>query len=59
MTQPSGAQINRKTFTQSIVILLFFMLLAGVLTRLISAGKRPPRRTGRCGDGDPRLFSIY
>ncbi|NTV84164.1 MAG: hypothetical protein HGA23_07685, partial [Bacteroidales bacterium] len=39
MTQPSGAQINRKTFTQSIVILLFFMLLAGVLTRLIPAGK--------------------
>lgn len=39
MTQPSGAQINRKTFTQSIVILLVFMLLAGVLTRLIPAGK--------------------
>ena len=38
MTERSGAQITRKAFIQSAVILLVFMLLAGILTRAVPAG---------------------
>lgn len=38
MDEKSGAQISRKSFLQSMIILLAFMILAGVLTRVIPAG---------------------
>lgn len=40
MTQEkSGAQISQKAFIQSLVILLVFMIFAGVLTRVVPAGE--------------------
>jgi uncharacterized ion transporter superfamily protein YfcC len=38
MTERSGAQISTKAFIQSALILLAFMLLAGILTRVVPAG---------------------
>jgi uncharacterized ion transporter superfamily protein YfcC len=38
MEQKAGAQISQKAFLQSVVILLFLMIAAGILTRLIPAG---------------------
>ena len=38
MTDRSGAQISTKAFIQSALILLAFMLLAGILTRLVPSG---------------------
>ena len=38
MANRAGAQITRKAFIQSAVILLAFMLLAGILTRVVPAG---------------------
>ncbi|RLD00854.1 MAG: hypothetical protein DRI65_16085 [Chloroflexota bacterium] len=38
MTERSGAQISKKAFTQSVMILLVIMLVAGVLTRVVPAG---------------------
>jgi uncharacterized ion transporter superfamily protein YfcC len=39
MEQRSGAQISRKAFIQSALILLALMIIAGILTRLIPAGQ--------------------
>ena len=39
MTQKSGAQISKKAFIQSLVILLAMMIISGVLTRVIPAGE--------------------
>ncbi len=38
MDQKAGAQISKKAFIQSALILLFLMLVAGVLTRVLPAG---------------------
>ncbi len=38
MTERSGAQISKKAFIQSVIILLVIMLVAGVLTRVVPAG---------------------
>lgn len=38
MEQKSGAQISRKAFIQSFIILLVLMLAAGILTRVVPAG---------------------
>lgn len=38
MEEKAGAQISRKAFIQSILILLVLMILAGILTRTIPAG---------------------
>lgn len=38
MVQKSGIQISQRMFIQSLVILFFLMLAAGVLTRLVPAG---------------------
>ncbi|HDD61889.1 MAG TPA: YfcC family protein [Chloroflexi bacterium] len=38
MAEKSGAQISKKAFTQSVMILLVIMLVAGVLTRVVPAG---------------------
>jgi len=38
MSEKSGAQISRKSFNQSLVILFVLMMFAGVLTRLLPAG---------------------
>jgi uncharacterized ion transporter superfamily protein YfcC len=38
MEEKAGAQISRKAFIQSILILLVLMLAAGILTRLVPAG---------------------
>ncbi len=38
MSERSGAQISKKAFLQSALILLAFMLLAGILTRAVPAG---------------------
>jgi uncharacterized ion transporter superfamily protein YfcC len=38
MEERSGAQISKKAFVQSVIILLVIMLVAGVLTRVIPAG---------------------
>ncbi len=37
--EKSGAQISQKAFIQSLVILLVFMIFAGILTRVIPAGE--------------------
>ncbi|MCL4274273.1 MAG: AbgT family transporter [Anaerolineales bacterium] len=39
MEQKSGAQISRKAFIQSVLILLALMVVAGILTRVIPAGE--------------------
>ena len=40
MTQPkSGAQISTKAFLQSVAIIFFLMIAAGILTRLVPAGQ--------------------
>ena len=38
MTERSGAQISKKAFLQSALILLSFMLLSGILTRVVPVG---------------------
>jgi len=38
MDQKAGAQISKKAFIQSALILLFLMLLAGILTRVLPTG---------------------
>ena len=38
MSERAGAQITRKAFIQSALILLAFMILAGILTRVVPAG---------------------
>jgi uncharacterized ion transporter superfamily protein YfcC len=38
MDHKSGAQISKKAFLQSFIILFFIMLVAGVLTRIVPAG---------------------
>ena len=38
MEQKAGAQIGKRAFIQSLVILFILMMLAGVLTRLLPAG---------------------
>lgn len=38
MSERSGAQISRKSFIQSLMILYLLMMLAGVLTRVMPAG---------------------
>ena len=38
MAERSGAQISKKAFIQSVLILLVIMLVAGVLTRVVPAG---------------------
>ena len=37
--EKSGAQISQKAFIQSLVILLVFMIFAGILTRIVPAGE--------------------
>ena len=39
MEQKAGAQIGKKAFVQSAVILLVLMIAAGVLTRVLPAGE--------------------
>lgn len=39
MTERSGAQISKKAFIQSVIILLVIILVAGVLTRVVPAGR--------------------
>jgi uncharacterized ion transporter superfamily protein YfcC len=39
MEQKAGAQISKKAFIQSLVILFVLMMLAGVLTRILPAGQ--------------------
>ncbi len=39
MEQKAGAQINKKVFIQSVLILFILMLLAGLMTRVIPSGK--------------------
>ena len=39
MEQKSGAQISRKAFLQSVLILLVIMMIAGVLTRVVPPGQ--------------------
>jgi uncharacterized ion transporter superfamily protein YfcC len=39
MEQKAGAQIGKKAFVQSIVILFVLMLVAGILTRILPAGQ--------------------
>lgn len=38
MEQKAGAQIGRRAFIQSILILFALMIIAGILTRVIPAG---------------------
>ena len=54
--QKAGAQISRKAFVQSVVILLVLMIAAGVLTRVVPAGTY--ERIVRDGRGtiDPESF---
>ena len=39
MNQKAGAQISTKAFVQSLIILLVLMILAGILTQIIPAGR--------------------
>ncbi len=38
MEERSGVQISKKAFVQSVIILFVFMMVAGVLTRVVPAG---------------------
>ncbi len=38
MAEKSGAQISKKAFVQSVIILFVIMMIAGLLTRVIPAG---------------------
>jgi len=38
MAEKSGAQISKKAFIQSVIILFVIMLIAGILTRVVPAG---------------------
>ena len=58
MAEKSGAQINRKVFIQSFVILLILMLAAGVLTRVIPAGSYDRLLTDGRTMIDPESFRI-
>jgi len=39
MEQKAGAQISKKTFVQSVLILFVLMIVAGILTRVLPAGR--------------------
>ena len=39
MEQKAGAQISKKTFAQSVLILFVLMMVAGILTRVVPAGR--------------------
>jgi len=39
MEEKSGVQISKKAFVQSVIILFVFILIAGVLTRVVPAGE--------------------
>jgi uncharacterized ion transporter superfamily protein YfcC len=56
--QKAGAQISTKAFVQSLVILLALMIVAGVLTRVVPAGRYA--RTVREGRQliDPQSFQV-
>ena len=58
MAEKSGAQINRKVFIQSFIILLILMLAAGVLTRVIPAGSYDRQFTDGRALIDPESFRI-
>ncbi len=38
MEEKSGVQISKKAFIQSVIILFVFMMIAGILTRVIPSG---------------------
>lgn len=56
MEERAGAQISRKAFIQSFVILLALMLAAGVLTRLVPAGSYTRVMAGGREVLDPQSF---
>ena len=56
MSEKSGAQISAKAFIQSVIILFFIMLIAGVLTRVVPAGEYLRITTGGREMIDPTSF---
>ncbi|MBI9046813.1 MAG: YfcC family protein [Anaerolineaceae bacterium] len=54
--QKSGAQISRKAFFQSLIILLVLMILAGILTLVIPAGSYSRSQTDGLEFIDPDSF---
>ncbi len=56
MEEKAGAQISRKAFIQSFLILLALMLAAGLLTRLVPAGKYTRVMSGGREVLDPQSF---
>ena len=39
MDKKAGAQISKKAFLQSVIILFIIMMVAGILTRVVPAGR--------------------
>lgn len=58
MDQKAGAQISRKAFLQSILILLALMVTAGILTLVIPAGKYERIESSGRENIDPESFRI-
>jgi len=58
MQQKAGAQIGKKAFLQSIIILFVLMLTAGILTRIIPAGKYTRVFEGEREMIDPNSFQL-
>lgn len=56
MESKAGAQISKKAFIQSALILLAFMVLAGILTRLVPAGSFERFSTGGRTLIDPNSY---
>ena len=58
MQQKAGAQISRKAFVQSLLILLALMVAAGILTRVVPAGQYARRIEAGRELIDPDSFEV-
>ena len=58
MEQKAGAQISQRAFIQSLVILFVLMMIAGILTLVIPAGKYNRMRVSGRETIDPNSFQL-
>jgi uncharacterized ion transporter superfamily protein YfcC len=58
MEKKAGAQIGKKAFVQSVVILLLLMVVAGLLTRVVPAGSHSRVVVAGRETIDPGSYSV-
>jgi len=58
MEQKAGAQISKKSFLQSLLILFFLMMIAGILTKVIPSGSYARIETNGRQAIDPTSFQF-